>query len=680
LIRSSALLTAVAMAMLVAGVAAANLALIYLSIAVSIFAAVTLAVGVLLRRRELFGETGAAPQRDQPGWAAAGTARPVPVRPAADDRVTAGRRARREDTRRDGEQPGGLAARLRKAGSGAAPDPGSARWPASIAAKGAPATARRGGERTTGGGRVARPPAGRGPAPREPARTARAGRERDDRDPAAREPAARETAGREPVPTGSTERGAGWPPRPGSVAGPGRPAEPGRDQAGAGRGQGPPAARPDREHAAPSRGRGERDRAAAARADHAQTPPGHDRDQEAPARRDREQAGRGRSDAAGQQAEAFRLPPQSERARAQAEELGVATPGEPSRHDSRDRVSEEFVDSGSQDPVRPAWPATAGPRAMGTGSGSRPVPGQTGDEPGEAGPAESRQPPPVPWDGEAIPRPPVSPDEEHDQGEQPAEAGAAAPWERVVPPYVDDPGRRGQQQREPERQPAGPDEPDDDAARTGEAVAPAATNAWSAWSSTRAGDLGTGADAGEPGRDSADRDAAGDERAVMPAAAGAAAGTQTGAAGETGDREADAGAQGDTAVDETADRAGAGGAAPGAAEPSAADGSRDAAGSTEEAEGEAEPGSTHDAADTSKAAGTGDAGDAGATGAPGADADGSSLLDDEVTVVPGVPRYHRRECILIRFLSDGDLETSTRRAAEAAGSVACKACQPDKPA
>ena len=124
MIRSSALLTAVAMAMLVAGVAAANLALIYLSIAVSIFAAVTLAVGVLLRRRELFGETGAAPQRDQPGWAAAGTARPVPVRPAADDRVTAGRRARREDTRRDGEQPGGLAARLRKAGSGAAPDPG----------------------------------------------------------------------------------------------------------------------------------------------------------------------------------------------------------------------------------------------------------------------------------------------------------------------------------------------------------------------------------------------------------------------------------------------------------------------------------------------------------------------------------------------------------------------------
>jgi len=675
LIRSSALLTAVAMAILVAGVAAANLALIYVSVAVSIFAAVTLAVGVVLRRRELFGETGAAPQRDQPGWIAAGTARPVPVRPAADNRVAADRGARREGSRRDGEQPGGLAARLRRAGP--APDPGSARWPASIAAKGAPAEARRGDEHATGGGRVTRPPAGRGPASREPARADWAGRERDDRDPAKREPAAPETAGREPVPTGSTERGAGWPPPPGSVAGPGGPAEPGRDRAGAGRGQGPPAARPDREHAAPGRRRRERDRAAAARADHARTPPGHDRDQEAPARRDREQAGRGRGEAAaGQQAEAFRLPPQSERASARAEDLGRAIPGEPARDDFRDRVSEELADSGSQDPVRPAWPATAGPRAMGAGSAARRAPGQTGEEPEEAGPAESRQPQPVPWDGEAIPRPPVSPDEKHDQGEQ---AGAEAPWHRVVPPYVDDLGRRGQQPREPERQPAGPDEPGD-AARTGEAVSPAASSAWSAWSSTRAGDQGTEADAGEPGRESADRDAAHDERAVMQAAAGAAAGTETGVAGETGDRQAEAGAQGDTAADETADRAGTGGAAPGAAEPSAVDGSGETAGSTAEAEGEAEPGGTHDAADPSKAAGTGDTGDVGENGAPGADADGSSLLDDEVTVVPGVPRYHRRGCILIRFLSDDDLETSTRRAAEAAGSVACKACQPDKPA
>jgi hypothetical protein len=57
---------------------------------------------------------------------------------------------------------------------------------------------------------------------------------------------------------------------------------------------------------------------------------------------------------------------------------------------------------------------------------------------------------------------------------------------------------------------------------------------------------------------------------------------------------------------------------------------------------------------------------------------GGAPLDGEVTIVPGVARYHRRGCILIRFLSDGDLETMTRREAEANGSVPCKACQPDK--
>ena len=516
--------------MLIAGVSAANLALIYLSIAVSIIAAVTLAVGVLLRRRELFGETGAAPQRDQLGWPAAERARPVPARPAADDRATAGRGARREDTRRDGEQPGDDAARLRKAGSGAAADTGPARWPASIAAKAAPVTARRGGEQRTGGGGVTRSPAGRGPAPREPARGDWAGRERDDRDSAAPEPVTREAAGREPASAGSTERGAGWPPRPGSVAGPARPAEPGRDRVSAGRGQGPAPARPDREHAARGRGRGDRDRAAAARADRAQAPPGQDRDHETPARRDRKPAGQGRGEAAaGQQAEAFRLPPQSERPRARAEP-GRAISGDPAGDDFRDRASEGFVDGGRQDPVQPAWPATAGPRAMGAGSAARGAPGETGDEPEEAGPAESRQPEPVPWDREAIPRPPVPPDEAPDRGEQPAGAGAEAPWDRVVPPYVDDVARRGQQQREPERQPAGADEPGDDAARTGAAAGPAASSAWSAWSGSRAGDQGPGADARRPGHDSADRGASHDERAAMQATAESSSGHRNGRA------------------------------------------------------------------------------------------------------------------------------------------------------
>jgi hypothetical protein len=74
-------------------------------------------------------------------------------------------------------------------------------------------------------------------------------------------------------------------------------------------------------------------------------------------------------------------------------------------------------------------------------------------------------------------------------------------------------------------------------------------------------------------------------------------------------------------------------------------------------------------------------GEPGEPGKPGADeADGSAAtpLDGEVTLVPGISRYHRRRCILIRFLSDEDLETMTRGAAEAAGSMPCKACQPDK--
>ena len=53
--------------------------------------------------------------------------------------------------------------------------------------------------------------------------------------------------------------------------------------------------------------------------------------------------------------------------------------------------------------------------------------------------------------------------------------------------------------------------------------------------------------------------------------------------------------------------------------------------------------------------------------------------DVDVTVVPGVSRYHRSECILIRFLGPDDLEIMTKQAAESDGCVPCRACQPDKP-
>src|SRR5437763_73807 len=47
------------MGLLVAGVSASSLVLVYVSIAVSMLAAITLAAGVLLRRREIFGEAAA---------------------------------------------------------------------------------------------------------------------------------------------------------------------------------------------------------------------------------------------------------------------------------------------------------------------------------------------------------------------------------------------------------------------------------------------------------------------------------------------------------------------------------------------------------------------------------------------------------------------------------------------
>jgi hypothetical protein len=63
--------------------------------------------------------------------------------------------------------------------------------------------------------------------------------------------------------------------------------------------------------------------------------------------------------------------------------------------------------------------------------------------------------------------------------------------------------------------------------------------------------------------------------------------------------------------------------------------------------------------------------------APGT-ASGMVAKPGHVIVVQGVPRYHKSGCILIRFLGQSDLEQLTREAAEAAGCVPCRACQPDK--
>ena len=49
----------------------------------------------------------------------------------------------------------------------------------------------------------------------------------------------------------------------------------------------------------------------------------------------------------------------------------------------------------------------------------------------------------------------------------------------------------------------------------------------------------------------------------------------------------------------------------------------------------------------------------------------------QVSVVPGITRYHRGDCLLIRFLSPDDLEVMTRQAAIDSGCAPCKACKPD---
>jgi hypothetical protein len=49
-----------------------------------------------------------------------------------------------------------------------------------------------------------------------------------------------------------------------------------------------------------------------------------------------------------------------------------------------------------------------------------------------------------------------------------------------------------------------------------------------------------------------------------------------------------------------------------------------------------------------------------------------------VTVVPGISRYHKADCILIRFLGDDDVETMPLGEAEEAGCVPCRACRPEK--
>jgi hypothetical protein len=81
----------------------------------------------------------------------------------------------------------------------------------------------------------------------------------------------------------------------------------------------------------------------------------------------------------------------------------------------------------------------------------------------------------------------------------------------------------------------------------------------------------------------------------------------------------------------------------------------------------AEPGPGADAATDGA-----DAEKAGAT-----DAGSSEGSPRQVKVVQGVPRYHKEDCILIRFMADDDAQKMTVRQATEAGCTPCRACHPD---
>jgi len=61
---------------------------------------------------------------------------------------------------------------------------------------------------------------------------------------------------------------------------------------------------------------------------------------------------------------------------------------------------------------------------------------------------------------------------------------------------------------------------------------------------------------------------------------------------------------------------------------------------------------------------------------PSADDQDPEPADDLVAVLPGVPRYHQPDCVLIRFLPESDVQRLPAAQAKADGCTPCAACQP----
>lgn len=83
------------------------------------------------------------------------------------------------------------------------------------------------------------------------------------------------------------------------------------------------------------------------------------------------------------------------------------------------------------------------------------------------------------------------------------------------------------------------------------------------------------------------------------------------------------------------------------------------------------------AASTASVADTKDPGDIADHTGPSDNLADTQSADQPVTVVPGVPRYHRGDCILIRFMGASDLQKLPVEAAKKNGCTPCRACHTD---
>jgi hypothetical protein len=626
-IRFSALLVALAIGLLVAGVVASSLLMVYVSIAVCAVAALLLAAGVLWHWSEIFGGGAAQPASSAvSGPAPAATpvpASPVPAGTASASTVSASTGADSSGT----GSPAGSPARGRGEAEPVGAGYGASGPGAAAPGQGADPAARRG----RGRGEGADEPGSPGPAARPPDRS-----RRDDRRPGRKDPSGRPSR---------------------------RPAEPAPPQV-----EQPVASRPD--------------------------------DLWERVNEELESAGKRDTGALTWPATEFTaIPPVND----EPAPSGGQPPG------LGPAVGEDLWQpaAGWQPPANPQlrWPTLLPPTEPGApGAGGPPD-----DEPGVSEPAagEPETATEARTLGEPDDRAPDGSEAEPDAGraDEPADSGAGAAGDREIRASpagelqfsdlgASDLGASDLRARESSA--VAEDGPPEDAATKDAPAQDAAAGDAPARDAA-----GTGAAAGTAGATHEDEDRAGDEAA--PAPDGAAA-------------EHDA--AGDSAPPWTIAswRAGQGladGKPAAAADEDAAAADEGAMSADEAAVDEAaapEPGKKPNPAEgwltagpTAAAAGPGtqDDGPAGAGQAPGsaggqADrparptgtvpvagtvtqaARPQSTGQIEVTVVPGVARYHRSGCILIRFLGTDDLAVMPRQQAQDAGFVACRACQPDE--